>query len=335
MPDRWTRLEPDRSRAILAAARTRRVLILGDVMLDRYLWGEVSRISPEAPVPVVEVSRESVRLGGAANVAHNVFSLGASPVLLGVVGQDAAAELLTAELAKVGVPAEGLVTDAARPTTLKTRIVARGQHVVRADQENREELTDGVEAEVRERALAALHDAAAVVISDYGKGVITRDVLDPVLAAARERGVPVCVDPKDTHFFSYRGVEVLTPNHHEAAEVLGFKLHDETAVARAGEELLQRLQSRGVLITRGDKGMSLFERSGRRTEFPAMAQRVYDVTGAGDTVVGTYAVAAAGGAEAREAALLANHAAGLVVAEIGTAVPDPARLIAAAGEASA
>jgi D-beta-D-heptose 7-phosphate kinase/D-beta-D-heptose 1-phosphate adenosyltransferase len=255
-------------------------------------------------------------------VAHNVLSLKARPLLVAVVGEDAPAERLGEALDRVSVSAEGLVKDPARITSHKTRIVARGQHVVRADQEDRSEIGGRVMEKVLEQALAGLESADAVVISDYGKGVVTRLLLDRILPEARTRGVPVCVDPKDTHFDSYKGVAVITPNQHEAAEVLGYKLRDEEAVTRAGTDILERLEADCVLITRGEKGMSLFEASGRRTDFPVVGRRVYDVTGAGDTVVSGYAAATAGGAEPREAALIATHAAGFVVSEVGTAVPE-------------
>ena len=323
---------PDRARALHDAWQGRPVAVIGDVMLDRYLWGRVSRISPEAPVPVVEVERESFRLGGAANVAHNVAALGASPRLLGVVGEDAGAERFRTRLDELGIDGAHLRVDPARPTSQKTRIVAQSQHLVRVDEESRDELAGTVETAVRDAALALLDEAAAVILSDYGKGVITRGVLDPLLAEANRRGVPVCVDPKDLHFFAYRGVAVVTPNQHEAAEVLGYKLRDDAAVDRAGAEILERLGSDAVLVTRGEHGMSLFTRDGARRDFAATARDVYDVTGAGDTVTSTYAVVLAGGGEAAEAAWMANRAAGQVVQEVGTAVPDPARLLAEAGQ---
>jgi D-beta-D-heptose 7-phosphate kinase/D-beta-D-heptose 1-phosphate adenosyltransferase len=304
----------------------KRVLVVGDVMLDRYLWGEVSRISPEAPVPVVEVTEETYRLGGAANVADNVRGLGARPLLIGVVGEDTTEKLFREELEGKGLDGDGLYVDPARPTTLKTRIVARGQHVVRADQESREEIEGEIGERILEATLREMAGASVIVLSDYGKGVITAAFLEAVLPQARGQEIPVCVDPKGTHFNSYLGVAVITPNQHEAAEVLGFKLRDEDSVTRAGQVLLDRLQAEGVLITRGAEGMSLFLRGRGRTDFPVAARRVYDVTGAGDTVVGSYAAALAGGAEPREAALIATHAAGLVVAEVGTAVPEPGRI---------
>ena len=322
MTDIWTRLDPARLDRLIEAWSGREILVLGDVMLDRYLWGKVTRISPEAPVPVVEVEGETVRLGGAANVCRNVGALGARPQLVGVTGDDAHGRTLREEMRVLGLPDEGLFVDPSRPTTVKTRIVARSQQAVRADQESRAERESPVAERVQERALRVLERAAAVIVSDYGKGVLSRGLLERFLPEARRRGLPICVDPKDTHFLSFKGVAVATPNQHEAAEVLGYKLRDEAAVSRAGEELLARLEAECVLITRGELGMSLFERLRGRTDFPAAARKVFDVTGAGDTVVSAYAVALAGGAEPREAALIANHAAGLVVAEIGTAAPN-------------
>ncbi len=322
MTDVMTRLDPQRFDTVFEAARGGVVVVLGDVMLDRYLWGEVSRISPEAPVPVVEVDEETTRLGGGANVAQNVSSLRARPVLVSVIGRDDTADLLRRRLDESGIPDTGLVVDGTRRTTIKTRVVARGQHVVRADQEDLEEIAEPVVERVLERTLDVLGDARALIISDYGKGVVTRSLLERLLPEARARKIPVCVDPKDAHFFAYTGVAVITPNQYEAAEVLGYKLRTEESVGRAGTELLERLGSDAVLITRGARGMSLFEPGGRRTDFPVLPRQVYDVTGAGDTVVGTYAVAVSGGATAREASLMATHAAGLVVSEVGTAVPD-------------
>jgi D-beta-D-heptose 7-phosphate kinase/D-beta-D-heptose 1-phosphate adenosyltransferase len=319
-------MDPDRIGRILEGMEGRSLLVVGDLMLDCYQWGEVARISPEAPVPVVEVHEETSRLGGAANVAANVRALGAIPRLVGVVGEDAAAHRLREELERESLDGGGILADASRPTSLKTRVVARGQHVVRTDRESREELDGEREAALGSLARTGLEGASAVIISDYGKGVVTRSLLEILLPEARRRGIPVCVDPKDTHFNSYMEVAIITPNQYEAAEVLGFKLRDEASLARAGQVLLDRLRAEGVLITRGAEGMSLFERGGRRTDYPVAARRVYDVTGAGDTVVSSYAVALAGGAEPREAALIATHAAGLVVGEVGTAVPDRDRL---------
>jgi D-beta-D-heptose 7-phosphate kinase/D-beta-D-heptose 1-phosphate adenosyltransferase len=321
-------LPAPRLRALLEAFSGCRVLVLGDLMLDRYLWGNVTRISPEAPVPIVEVESETTRLGGAANVANNVLSLGAEPVLVGVVGADHAARLLAAELTAHGVPADGLVADADRPTSIKTRIVARNQQVVRADQESREEVSPGIVARLVQACRARLDGLKACIISDYGKGVITAGLLEALLPELRRAGIPVCVDPKETHFFSYRGVSVITPNLLEAGVAWGRALRTEELLDQAGRELRERLDADAVLVTRGEKGMSLFRAARPRLDLPTVAREVYDVTGAGDTVVSTYAVALAAGADHPEAALISNHAAGIVVREVGTAAASREQILA-------
>lgn len=320
-----------RLRSLLDAFSGRRVLVLGDLMLDRYLWGNVTRISPEAPVPIVDVESETTRLGGAANVANNVLSLGAEPVLVGVVGADHAARLLAAELGAHGVAADGLVADADRPTSIKTRIVARNQQVVRADQESREEVSPAIVVRLVEACRARLDGLKACIISDYGKGVITAGLLEALLPELRRAGIPVCVDPKETHFFSYRGVSVITPNLLEAGVAWGRALRTEELLDQAGRELRDRLDSDAVLITRGEKGMSLFQAARPRLDLPTVAREVYDVTGAGDTVVSTYAVALAAGADHPEAALISNHAAGIVVREVGTAAASREQILASFG----
>jgi rfaE bifunctional protein kinase chain/domain len=322
------RLSPDRVAALLSAARSRDILVLGDLMLDRYLWGNVNRISPEAPVPVVEVESESVRLGGAANVAHNVAALGARPFLVGVIGADHAGDGLRSALAERRLDASGLVVDASRPTSIKTRIVARHQQVVRADQESRAEVDADIERALLDGVRERLPRLAACIVSDYGKGVITASLLESLLPELDRAGVPVCVDPKEAHFFSYRGVAVLTPNLLEAGTAFGRRLATDELLDEAGRELRRRLDARALLITRGEKGMSLFEADRPRLDLPTVAREVYDVTGAGDTVVSVYAVLLAAGATHAESAEVANHAAGIVVREVGTATASPEAILA-------
>lgn len=301
--------------------------MIGDVILDRYLWGSATRVSPEAPVLVVDVDREELRLGGAANVAQNVGALGATPVLIGVAGSDAPAQLLKRELHARAVDADfGIVSDPDRRTTLKTRIIAHHQQVLRADEETREALAPEVVEEVWSRVERALPDADAVLISDYGKGVVSPALLDRLLPELARRGIPSAVDPKEEHFQRYRGVTVITPNLAEASQAWGRKIKNEEGLIEAGFGLRQKLDLEAVLITRGEEGMSLFDGE-RHTHFPTRARRVYDVTGAGDTVVATIAVALAARAPLPEACVLANHAAGLVVAELGTAAASAAALI--------
>lgn len=317
----------ERYRTILDRVAGRRTLVLGDVMLDRYLWGNVSRISPEAPVPIVEVESESFRLGGAANVAHNVLGLDAVPLLFGVVGQDHGGELFRRELEARRLDSSGLLVDPSRPTSIKTRIVARHQQVVRADQESREEISTGIEDRLIDLCRARIGSIEACVISDYGKGVITRRLLDALLPEFRKAGITVCVDPKETHFFAYTGVSAITPNLLEAGTAFGRALKTDALLDEAGRDLRSKLDCEAVLITRGEKGMSLFEAGRPRLDIPTVAREVYDVTGAGDTVVSVYAVTRAAGATPAEAASLANHAAGIVVREVGTAVTGRAAIL--------
>ena len=258
--------------------RGRRVVVLGDVILDRYLWGSATRVSPEAPVLVVDVDREELRLGGAANVAQNVRALGAIPVLIGVVGSDAAAQSLKRELAAREVDADGcIVCMPDRRTTLKTRIIAHHQQVVRADEESRESLSSEVVEEIWRRVERALADADAVLVSDYGKGVVSPALLDRLLPELARRSIPSAVDPKEEHFQRYRGVTVITPNLAEASQAWGRKIRSPEDLTEAGFGLRRKLDADAVLITRGEEGMSLFAAEGH-THFPTRARRVYDVT---------------------------------------------------------
>lgn len=304
---------------ILAQFPRRKILVLGDIMVDEYIWGAVSRISPEAPVPVVEVEDENIRLGGAANVVANIRALRGQADLVGVAGGDSMAERLLHEIEQIGVKLDGIVVDRARKTTIKTRVVAGSQHVVRFDRESNEDLDDGLGGRIQELVQDRLDHVDALVISDYGKGVINARLLEVVVPLARARGVMTVVDPKINHFDLYRQVSVLTPNHREAMAAWGRPIRGEAEVAAAGRHLLDRLKVQAVLVTRGERGMSLFEGNGRVSQIPAVAKEVFDVTGAGDTVVGTMALALASRATMVEAAQIANHAAGVVVGKRGTA----------------
>ncbi len=304
-----------------------RILVLGDAMLDHYIWGEAGRISPEAPVPVVSVRDESSRLGGAANVAHNIRALGGEPLLLSVIGQDEAGRTLCAELARFGIATDDLVIDPSRPTVKKTRIIARSQQIARIDREQVRDLEGPSLATLFERMEQALARADAIVISDYGKGVISHPLLERWLPRFTESGLPVCVDPKETHFHSYRRVTVLTPNVSEASFAAGRRIVDAATLQEVGRALLTKLEARYILITRGEEGMSLFGLDGTQLDIPAVGREVYDVTGAGDTVVGTLALALAAGAPMAEATRIANHAAGCVIRELGTATVTRAEIL--------
>lgn len=314
--------------AILAAGRGKEIAVVGDVILDEFVWGSVSRISPEAPVPVVEVARQSFHLGGAANVAHNLRRLGAVPRLVGVLGNDSGGRRVREALAEADISAQGLVEDSARPTTAKTRIIAHSQQVVRADRESRDGISKRIETLALEAIARALHGAAALVLSDYAKGTLTPRLLEGSIALARRKRVPVLVDPKLKHFSAYRGVHVVTPNQLEAAAAAGIEIRSPEDLARAAKKILASLRCQAVLITRGEHGISLFEKGKSPVHIRAAAREVFDVTGAGDTVVATTALGLAAGAKLTEAAVLANYAAGIVVGKLGTAVVEPEELLA-------
>jgi len=305
---------------LLARFRDCPVLIVGDLMLDEYLWGHVNRISPEAPVPVVEVQRRSFTAGGAANTAANVASLGGSAIIAGIVGDDAEGARIRDLMAGLGIDTSAIVTDSARPTTTKTRVVAHSQQMVRIDHEQLGPLSDAVEVELLAQLESQLTRVRAAVVSDYGKGVITPSLCERFLALARAAGVPVVVDPKGTDYRKYRGATVVKPNQLETGKVLNRELRTTAEVEQAGRELLDFLGAgSSVLVTRGAHGMTLLEAGRPAVHVPAQAREVYDVTGAGDTVAGTLALALAVGGTLELACRLASFAAAVVVGKVGTA----------------
>jgi rfaE bifunctional protein kinase chain/domain len=322
-------LTPERVAELVARARECRIVVFGDVMLDEFVWGDVTRISPEAPVPVVDVRRESIRLGGAANVVANLVALGARATLVGVTGADDAGERLSARLAEDcgGRGDARLVADPSRPTTTKTRIIAHNQLVVRADRERRAAVAAEIEDQLIETLTASLVEADALVVSDYDKGAVTPRVLGEVLPKAFARRVPVLVDPKPRNFDAYRPATLVTPNHHEALRLTNSEDDTDEGMARAARAIRARLNCESVLITRGERGMMLLEGEGSPVYVETTAREVYDVTGAGDTVIATLAAALASGASLTEAASLANYAAGVVVGKLGTATASAAELI--------
>ena len=310
-------LTKNRAKEILTAARDCRLVVLGDVMLDEFIWGDVTRISPEAPVPVVNIKRETMHLGGAANVLANIAALGAQGRVIGVVGNDSAGEKLRAAIHDNGMKDE-LIFENGRTTTVKTRIVAHNQMVVRADREHRGHINGSVESKILEATKAALANADALIISDYDKGVITPRILNEILPLAYAR-VPVLIDPKIRNFDSYKPATLVTPNHHEALRLTNSEADTEESLTSSARKIRARLSCDAVLITRGDRGMMLVEGDGDPVFVDTAAREVFDVTGAGDTVIATLATAMAVGASMKEAAVLANHAAGIVVAKLGTA----------------
>lgn len=294
------------------------VLTVGDVMLDEYVWGHVERVSPEAPVAVVQTERRSHVAGGAANVAVGVVALGGRALIAGVVGDDPAAASLLETLERGAVDASGLVTDPARPTTTKTRVIAHSQQMLRMDSEDRSAVPPATEAELLRWLRGQVGAADAVVLSDYGKGVVSEAVAQGVIGAAREAGKPVVVDSKGLHFSRYRGATVITPNQPDAAKASNVHVETEEDLREAVRRLAEATAGAALLITRGARGMSLFQ-GDDAVHIPTVARDVFDVTGAGDTVVATLAVGLGRGLPLTEAMRLANAAAGVVVGKVGTA----------------
>ena len=298
-----------------------RILVIGDFILDQFIWGSVDRISPEAPVPVVNVTRESYAPGGALNAAHNIHALGGKVIPCGVVGTDNEARVLRNLLKQKGIETSGVFNQPGRPTTVKTRIIAHAQHVVRFDRETTEAVPREILRKIQAFIKQALAQADVLMIEDYGKGVLQPSLLKEIIRQARRLGKPVLVDPKPKNFPYYRGAAVITPNRKEA-----FEASNCTDVDKAGKSLLKKMEAKAVLMTLGEKGMALFEKDKPVFTLPATAREVYDVSGAGDTVIAVFALALAAGANLREAALLSNQAAGLVVAKLGTATVSAGEL---------
>lgn len=318
----------DKFKKIIARFPKVSVLIVGDLILDEFLWGDVSRISPEAPVPVVRVRSESFMPGGAANVANNIHALGGKAYLAGVVGMDERGSILRQELDKRGVGVEGIVIDGERPTTLKTRVIAHHQQVVRIDKEKMDGLSTGLIDQIIDYIKEIIDQIDAIIIEDYGKGVVTPMLLQEILRLARRHKKIVTVDPKEEHFHYYKGVTAITPNHHEAAQAAGVKMKDADSVTKTGKILLNKLKCEAVLLTLGENGMQLFEKEGRITHIPTVAQDVFDVSGAGDTVIGAFTLALAAGAKMQDAAKVSNFAAGIVVGKVGIGVVTREELLA-------
>jgi len=304
-----------------------RLLVVGDLMLDEFIWGKVDRISPEAPVPVVRVTHESFHLGGAANVVHNIRALGGAAAVCGIVGDDAAGRRVLSELKKIGAGTDGVISNRGAVTIRKTRVIAHSQQVVRFDREQRDLPHVGLRkmAEYLERHL---WDFDAVILSDYGKGVINASLLALFGKLHERRPFRLIVDPKKPNFGHYRGITLATPNQAEAAEATGVEIRDDSSLREAGRNLIERWDADSILITRGENGMTLIPRSGALRHFPTVARQVFDVTGAGDTVVATCGLAHGAGAALDEAVYLANHAAGIVVGKVGTATVSATELAA-------
>lgn len=323
-----------RVRHLLATATKTQALVVGDVMLDHFIWGNVARISPEAPVPVVDFARESFMPGGAANVARNLTALNVPTEIFGAVGRDPAANQLKGLLKEQHVGCRGLLAGDSRPTSVKTRIVAQQQQLVRIDREMRDGLSPRLAGRLLALLRAQIRESAAVIVGDYGKGVVTQPLLDEIKTLCRSHGAWLSLDPKPVHHLNLSGLSLITPNRKEAFELA--HLPDDTRhpnpladanLMQAAERLLNELRPAVLLITLGELGMLLCQRGQKPFHIPTVAQEVFDVSGAGDTVIATFTLAIAAGASPVEAAILSNHAAGLVVGKIGTATTSPEELL--------
>jgi rfaE bifunctional protein kinase chain/domain len=308
----------ERGDEFLAKLKDNKVLVVGDLMIDEYIWGGVTRVSPEAPVPIVGVTNETLRLGGAANVANNILSLGGQVEVCGVLGDDQMGRWMRSDLKKKNIGVRGIVTCTGRPTTVKTRVIAHDQQVVRVDKEVTTPLDRADEDMVLGSAESFLGECGCVVISDYAKGVITPTLMRELVDLAKKHSVPVAVDPKINQFSIYKGVTVLTPNLFEAAAGAGLVIDSMEALVKAGHRIIEKLGCEYLIITRGDQGMTLFSGKKDYSHIEAYSRPVYDVTGAGDTVISTLSLALASGLSMEEGAYLANVAAGVVVGEVGT-----------------
>lgn len=308
---------------IVSLFKEKRILVLGDLMLDKYIWGDVSRISPEAPVPVVEVRRSSTALGGAGNVAQNLLSLGASPVIAGIVGDDEEGRWIQEHAGEPG----GIFVDRSRPTTVKTRIIAHHQQVVRVDFEKKSALPARLEEKFLGFIWRGRYDG--LIISDYNKGMVSASLMEKVLSLARKRHIPVFVDPKMEHLRLFSPVTLITVNHFEAEKIVQHECRTDSQVEKAGHKILSLIACRYLIVKRGERGMTVFEKEINPRHIPAVAKDVFDVTGAGDTVIATVSLALLAGTPIEMAAAIANAAAGIVVGKIGAAAVSPRELLAA------
>jgi len=295
----------------------KRVAVIGDMMLDGYYWGDVKRISPEAPVPVLEVEEEFFRFGGAANVALNIQKLGGIPLPVGVIGNDGYGIIFSSLMKENNIDAEAIITDDSRPTTTKTRVIANNQHVVRIDKESKTQVNGKVEEKLLLQIAKIIDSLDGIILQDYNKGVLTPSLINQVISIANRKNILITVDPKFDNFFEYKNVTVFKPNRKETEAVLGMKILSDEDISFAGERLLLELNSKYVLMTLGEIGIAVFEQDGSEKRMPTKARKVADVSGAGDTVISTLTIALAAGADIYEASLLANYAAGIVCGEVG------------------
>lgn len=311
---------------LLFSFKGKKILIIGDLMLDEYIWGKVGRISPEAPVPIVEAISESVHLGGAANVALNISVLGGEPILIGVIGKDRLGESLKAELKRHKINTSGIFTDRERQTTLKTRVIAHHQHVVRIDRESKSDISKKIETRLNDFLKKNIPISDGILIEDYNKGVLTKNIIHETISLSKKHNKLITVDPKFNHFFEFKGVTVFKPNQTEVETALGIRITNEHSLINAGHLLKERLNGSSILITRGEHGMTLFDHTGEVTHVETSAKEVFDVSGAGDTTISVLTLSLSAGASLKEAATIANRAAGVEVSKIGIVPVTPKEL---------
>ncbi len=320
-------IQPERIQTLFNTLKGKRILVVGDVMIDRYLRGAVKRISPEAPVPVVEMESESYHFGGAANVALNLKVLGCEPVSLGLLGQDHNANIFLNLIDEAGLDGSGFIQAEDRPTTIKTRVIGDNQHMVRIDHEQIHYGNTHLELELRAQFDHLAPYADAIILEDYNKGLLSADFIRYILEYSNRENKIVTVDPKFRNFLKYQGATVFKPNIIETAQALGLPLDDDTQVEKAGFELLHRLKAKTVMLTRGADGISIFGEAGKSVHLPVKTRKVADVSGAGDTVIAVMTAMLSAGASVLEAAVCANHAAGIVCGEVGIVPVQPDILI--------
>lgn len=322
-----TTFTENRLKELVQIFKKKRIAVVGDIMVDKYVWGGVHRISPEAPVPVVEVEKETERLGGAANVANNIKSLGGEPILVGVVGSDANGALLVKLLEDQGCPTTGIISDTSRPTTIKTRVIAHNQHVVRIDHEQKRDISSSVQEQILSMLRRSISSIDGIIFQDYNKGVIVKELIHHIVELAREQGKIISVDPKFQNFFEYKNVSVFKPNIKEVEEALGTKITSEEDVRESIILLKKRLNADNILLTRGEHGMTLLDQHGVLKHFPTRALHVADVSGAGDTVIAALTMALVSGASIEESATISNFAGGIVCGEVGIVPIMPKALV--------
>jgi len=314
------KISSEKIQKIFKKSKKKQIAVIGDVMLDKYVYGEVSRISPEAPVQVVDVKSAEYKLGGAANVANNIKTLDAEPVLIGIIGDDIDGDIFLETMRRQNLTTRGIIKDESRPTTSKTRVIAHSQHILRIDSEVKRNIIGKIANDLIKFFKTNLSGFDSVILQDYNKGILTKEVINKIISLCKEAKQKVYVDPKFDNFFEYKGVTVFKPNRKELQDALGVRIDGDDSAADIGKKLFEMMKCEWLVLTRGEKGMMLFDKESGKIvvhNIPTRAIKVADVSGAGDTVISTLAVSMAGGANIREAIILANHAAGYVCEEVG------------------